>query len=99
MTLNKTTSDCVLIWLVFTGVSSHCGKKAVTRRLVEWNPVTKKLVYAYPLENKRTVPNDGFLNGKPYYRGHQLNPNPLHQKEFINACNQVGAIPRGVKVS
>ena len=95
----KSTQDSILIWLIFTATSSHCGKKAVTRRLIEWNPVTRKLIYIYPLERIKAVPNDVFLNGRPFYRLHQLNPNPINDESFLAQCNQVAAIPRGVKVS
>jgi hypothetical protein len=97
MGLSKSTPDTILVWLVFTAISGHCGKTVVTRRLVEWNPESRNLSYVFPLERRRAVPLEGFTQGRPYYRLHQLKP---EQKEgLIEACKAVSAIPMGVKVS
>lgn len=97
--LSKSTPGSILIWLTFTTRSAPCGRKVVTRRLVEWDPGSKKLLYIWPPEYRRAVPQESHLQERNYLRPHQIDPNPLGDNEFIDAATAIGIIPPGVKIT
>ena len=97
--MNKSTSSSVPIWLTITNRSTHCGRRRVIRRLIEWDTNTKRLLCIYPPDYRRGIPRDEQLAGRDYVRPHQLDPNPISQAEFIAACVKGGVFAPGVQLT
>ena len=97
--LSKSTENSVLIWLTFTARSRRCGRKVITHRLVEWDPESKRLLYVFPIDGKRGLPDGELLNGRPYKRPHEFEPNIVNDPAFAKACQESGVYPPGAKVS